>query len=110
MVVRWLHGRDVAFKEFMAFLGVMIAFQNNWLVTSRCFLDCRATSGILEGRERLSDGLRQDFGGEVGRLSAELHSVPLELEQTVDYLLEVLLLHGFLRMGQLLLFITALLR
>ena len=96
MVQSWLHGRDVALKEFMAFLGVMIAFQNNWLVTSRSFCAC---SGILEGWERLSDGLRQDFGGEVGRLSAELHSVPLELEKTVNYLLEVLLLHGFLRMG-----------
>ena len=109
MVQSWLHGRDVALKEFMAFLGLMIAFQYNWLVTSRSFLDCRACSGILEGRERLADGLRQDFGGEGGRLSVELHSVPLELQQTVDQLLEVLLLHGFL-LRLLLLFTTALLR
>ena len=99
VVQSWLHRWGATLKEFMAFLGVMIAFQNNWLVTSRSFLDCWASSGILEGRERLSDGLRQDFWGEVGRLSAELHSVPLELEKTVNYLLEVLLLHGFLRMG-----------
>ena len=105
-----MHRRDVALKEFLAFLGVMIAaFQYNWLVTSRSFLDCRASSGILESRERLADRLRQDFGGEVGRLSAELHSVPLELEQTVEQLLEVLLIHGFvlLRLG---LFTTAVLR
>lgn len=42
----------------------------------------------------MADGVGEDFGGEVGRLSVQLQSVPLELDKTVEQLLELILLHA----------------